>query len=213
MSSRQRKSAEPQHENTKARIRQVATQEFSAEGFAGARVDRIAKNAGVNIRMIYYFFGSKEGLLKDVMSANSRRRSAAMPQAYDTPGELITAYFDGFCERPNAPRLLVWEALQTPAESAELLSDYDERREAIKQRVDKVRALQKKGLIPAEMDPKLFYLFAFALAIFPSIFSQTVYATTGKYPSNKTFRKQYTGFLKRIADLIVKSAQGAPRGK
>jgi AcrR family transcriptional regulator len=212
MSSRPKKSAGPQHESTKERIRQVATQEFSAEGFAGARVDRIAKAAGVNIRMIYYFFGSKEGLLKDVMSGNARRRSAAMPKEYDDAGDLLSAYFDGFYQWPNAARLLVWEALQTPAESADLLSDYDERRDTIKQRVDKVRALQKKGLIPADMDPKLFYLFAVALAIFPPTFSQTVYVVTGKYPSNKAFRKQYNAFLKRIADLIAKDAGGAPAG-
>jgi AcrR family transcriptional regulator len=213
MSSGQKKSARSQHESTKERIRDVAIREFSTEGFAGARVDRIAKAAGVNIRMIYYFFGSKEALLKDVMSDNARRRSAAMPKVYESAGDLLTAYFEGFCEWPHAARLLVWEALQTPAESADLLANYDERRGTIKQRIDKVRALQKRGLIPADLDPKLFYLVAVALAIFPLTFSQTVYVVTGKYPSNKAFRKQYNDFLKRIADLIMKGAEKAPSGK
>ena len=208
MSKRPRKSTEPQQESTKDRIRQAAMQEFSAEGFAGARVDRIAKAAGVNIRMIYYFFGSKEALLKDVMSDIGRQRRVALAHSFDTPGEQLVKYFESLYDRPDAVRLLVWEALQTPTESANLLANYEERRETIKKRVDGIKGLQKKGLIPASLDPKLLYLFFVALTIYTTTFPQTVYVTTGKYPSNKTFKKQYAEFLKQIGELLVKGARG-----
>lgn len=47
---------------TRARILGAATQEFARHGLGGARVDRIAKRAGANKRMLYYYFGDKEKL-------------------------------------------------------------------------------------------------------------------------------------------------------
>ena len=37
--------------------------EFSAKGFAGARVSEIAARAGVNQQLIAYYFDGKQGLL------------------------------------------------------------------------------------------------------------------------------------------------------
>ena len=49
------------------RILDAATDEFARGGFAGARVDRIAKGAEANERMLYYYFGNKEGLFRAVL--------------------------------------------------------------------------------------------------------------------------------------------------
>lgn len=56
-------------ERTRDNILQVATVEFAANGFAGARVDRIAELTRTTKRMIYYYFASKEGLYLQVMEA------------------------------------------------------------------------------------------------------------------------------------------------
>src|SRR6059058_5820599 len=47
-------------EGMRIRILEAAKQEFAAHGLAGARVDRIAVNAGANKRMLYYHVGNKE---------------------------------------------------------------------------------------------------------------------------------------------------------
>ena len=49
-------------ERTKQSILASATEEFSRYGLGGARVDRIAQRAGANKRMLYYYFGDKDGL-------------------------------------------------------------------------------------------------------------------------------------------------------
>jgi AcrR family transcriptional regulator len=54
-------------ERTRARILDAATEEFSMRGLAGARVDAIAQRAGANKRMLYHYFGNKEGLFLAVM--------------------------------------------------------------------------------------------------------------------------------------------------
>ena len=52
---------------SRARVFAAAAEEFAARGFDGAKVDRIAERAGVNKRLIYYYFGSKEGLYLAVL--------------------------------------------------------------------------------------------------------------------------------------------------
>src|SRR5215472_12726363 len=53
--------------DTRARILQAALQEFAEEGYAGARTDRIAKRARVNIALVFYYFKSKDQLYGAVL--------------------------------------------------------------------------------------------------------------------------------------------------
>ena len=54
-------------EATRANILQIATEEFAEKGFSGARVDDIAARTNTSKRMIYYYFGDKEGLFVAVI--------------------------------------------------------------------------------------------------------------------------------------------------
>jgi TetR/AcrR family transcriptional regulator len=54
-------------ERTQQSILAAAEAEFADKGLAGARVDVIAGRAGANKRMLYYYFGSKEGLYLAVL--------------------------------------------------------------------------------------------------------------------------------------------------
>lgn len=56
-------------ERTRAVILAAATAEITAKGLGGARVDEIAERAGVNKRMIYHYFGDKDGLYLAVLEA------------------------------------------------------------------------------------------------------------------------------------------------
>lgn len=49
------------------RILSAATDEFARYGYGGARIDRIAKTAGANKRMLYYHVGKKEALYLAVL--------------------------------------------------------------------------------------------------------------------------------------------------
>ena len=54
-------------ERSRGLILQAAAQEFARSGLGGARVDRIAAQAGVNVRMLYYYFRSKDDLFLAVL--------------------------------------------------------------------------------------------------------------------------------------------------
>lgn len=59
-------------ERTMAGILAVATHEFAKKGLAGARIDEIAAATKTSKRMIYYYFGNKEGLYIAVLEAAYR---------------------------------------------------------------------------------------------------------------------------------------------
>src|SRR5690606_32918641 len=49
-------------EGTRQNIIEIASQEFALNGLSGARIDEIAAKTRASKRMIYYYFGDKEGL-------------------------------------------------------------------------------------------------------------------------------------------------------
>lgn len=70
---------EPQRdaERTRAELLAVATEVFAESGYSGARVDVIAERTRTTKRMIYYYFGGKEGLYMAVLENAYRGIRAA----------------------------------------------------------------------------------------------------------------------------------------
>src|SRR3954463_11601310 len=80
--STQRRRADPPSrkldpEGAKQDILDVATKEFAQHGLSGARVDAIAARTRTAKHMIYYYFGSKEGLFLAVLEQSYARMRAA----------------------------------------------------------------------------------------------------------------------------------------
>lgn len=53
--------------NTKERIMKIATDIFAHKGYTATSTREITRKAGVNLSMISYYFGSKEGLFKAII--------------------------------------------------------------------------------------------------------------------------------------------------
>ena len=94
----------------------AAAAEFSDRGFDAARVDRIAARAGLNKAMLYYHYGSKQGLylavLRDMFGAVSARARAIA----DAPGRAdakmdawIAAIVEEAAARPWFPPIMLRE--------------------------------------------------------------------------------------------------------
>jgi AcrR family transcriptional regulator len=85
-----RRSRDP--EQTRRDIIDAATVEFSENGLSGARVDAIAARSSTSVRMIYYYFGSKEGLYRAVLEqsyGDMRRAERELSLERLTPPEAI----------------------------------------------------------------------------------------------------------------------------
>src|SRR5690606_30570223 len=63
---------------SRERLLAAAAAEFAARGFAGAKVDRISAKARLNKAMIYYHFGSKAALYREVLLDVFRTVAAAV---------------------------------------------------------------------------------------------------------------------------------------
>ena len=60
------------------KILKSATTEFAAKGFAGARMDEIARQAKINKAMIYYHIGDKKSLYDAVLNSSFGNLAAVM---------------------------------------------------------------------------------------------------------------------------------------
>src|SRR6204780_4599603 len=99
-------------ERTRERILSAALKEFAAKGFAGARVDAIARRAAINKRMLYHYFEDKEGLFRAVLRRKISERQAWAENLSGDPAESLSFWFEAACKDPDWVRLLEWEALQ-----------------------------------------------------------------------------------------------------
>src|SRR6266568_2596676 len=108
--------AERNPERTRARILSAALKEFAAKGFAGARVDAIARRAAINKRMLYHYFGDKEGLFRAVLRRKIAERQAWAENLSGDPAESLAFWFEATCKDADWVRLLEWEALQSGEE-------------------------------------------------------------------------------------------------
>jgi AcrR family transcriptional regulator len=97
----------------------AALKEFSERGYAGARVDSIAQHAGLNVRLVYHYFGGKEGLYDEALAAvmsDLRNIVEGFPVIKMTVDEkslrgLFSSFFSLMLERPQAAKLLVSEII------------------------------------------------------------------------------------------------------
>jgi AcrR family transcriptional regulator len=100
-------------ERTREDILDVATEEFSEFGLSGARVDSIAEKTRTSKRMIYYYYGSKEGLYlavlerayRKIRSLESDLQLAELPPE-EALRQLIGTTFDHDEQNPDFVRLV-----------------------------------------------------------------------------------------------------------
>jgi AcrR family transcriptional regulator len=101
-------------EGSRERILEGAAEEFAQSGFAGARIDRIARRTKLNVRMIYYHFGSKKGLYRAVLENIYEEASKiidATEREQDPTVAALGLYFDLLAENPRFADVLVRELL------------------------------------------------------------------------------------------------------
>jgi AcrR family transcriptional regulator len=87
------------------RLFAAAATAFAAHGFAGTSVDRIADAARLNKAMIYYHFGSKAGLYREIlrdMFAAVGARARAVAASDLAPADKMRAFVDTFATEAQA---------------------------------------------------------------------------------------------------------------
>lgn len=168
-----RAAGERDPERTRAAILAAATREFTSKGLNGARVDRIAQLSGVNKRMIYYYFGDKEGLYLAVLEetyAAIRNPEIGLRlddrEAVEGMRELIRFTWDYFIKHPEFLSLLATENLH----EARFLRTSRKIRDLHSPLVGIITSLLargvKEGVFRANVDPVQLYISIASLGFF-----------------------------------------------
>jgi AcrR family transcriptional regulator len=208
-------------ERTRRRILDAALKEFSARGFAGARVGSITRRAKVNKRMLYHYFGDKEGLFRAVLRHKISERKA---RVYGSPDEFIGSlpkWFGKHC--PNAAcrsrctpwcaaawfaengsdkdwvRILAWEGLQTADKP---VLDEAHRRQSAQQSLAQIRQDQAAGKISPDFAPEHLQLAMVSLSMFPAALPQLVRLIVGRSADDPKFQREYAAFLKQFVGKL-----------
>ncbi|MEV0555143.1 TetR family transcriptional regulator [Streptomyces sp. NPDC050597] len=139
-------------DSTRERIVVAARDEFARHGIAGARVDRIAKQARTSKERVYAYFRGKEALYGHVAAKElTELAEATKMDPADLPG-YAGCLFDHFTARPDHHRLITWGRLEL-GDSAVTDTGADPTRAAIARKLDQLRQAQQAGRLDPAWDP------------------------------------------------------------
>jgi AcrR family transcriptional regulator len=135
---------------TMAGILEVATHEFADKGLTGARIDAIAAATRTSKRMIYYYFGSKDGLYLAVLEEAYRRMRAIESDLHlddlppiDALQKLVEFTYDHHRDNEDFIRLVMNENIQR--------GDYLRQSQSIQQlnskAIESVREVYDRGVL------------------------------------------------------------------
>jgi AcrR family transcriptional regulator len=160
-------------EGTKRNIIEVATEEFAGKGFGGARVDVIAARTKTSKRMIYYYFGGKEGVYIAVLEAayrSIRTIEASLDLAHQQPEQalraLIAFTFDYQNAHPEFVRLVMNENILNGAYVARSKTIQRLNSPAIEALTDLLSRGQREGVFRRDVDPVDLHMSISALCFF-----------------------------------------------
>ena len=194
-------------ERTRAAILSAATQEFTANGLTGARVDAIAERARVNKRMIYHYFGDKEGLYLAVLEATYASIRAAELDLHladrdpvDGMRELVLFTWRYFLAHPEFLSLLGTENLHKAA----YLKRSKRIRELHSPLVGMISVLLERGakerVFRANVDPVELYITIAALGFFYLSNRHTLSTIFGR---DLSASKSITARGEHIVDVVL----------
>lgn len=136
-------------EGTRQNIIEIASDEFALNGLAGARIDEIAARTRSSKRMIYYYFGDKEGLYLSALE-NAYRLVREGESKLDVEGldplaalrKLVEFTFDHHHQHEDFIRMVMIENIHH--------GEYLERSKVIRQlnvsAIDTIKSVYNRGV-------------------------------------------------------------------
>ncbi len=155
----------------------AARAEFAQHGLAGARIDRIARNAQASKERLYAHFGDKAALFREVVAEDSAEFFRVIDRRRDNIPEFVGEVFDLARNHPEHVRMITWARLEGFA----LDEPQADGQPLLTETVKAVRAAQAAGQVDPWWEPAdlivLLLGMALAWANSPDPFSATADAT------------------------------------
>ncbi|MEV7866364.1 TetR family transcriptional regulator [Streptomyces sp. NPDC088124] len=132
------------------RILEAAMDEFIRHGVGGARVDRIARNAGASKERLYAYFGDKRTLFDEAVRGAVERSSMAVGIDDGDLVEYAGRLAGHFFRHPDDLRMMAWMRLEEECERALRTGDV---RAHAERKIEAVRRAQAAGTVDGAWDP------------------------------------------------------------
>ena len=199
-------------DRSQGEILDAALAEFAALGLGGARVDRIAERAGVNKRLIYYYFGSKEDLFLAVLErayegirSEERRIEMSQVEPIEAIRRLIAFTWNYYIEHPEFLTLLNSENLHRARHLRRSTKIASMHSPFVQTLADVLQRGHEAGLFRAGVDPVQLYISIAGLAYFylgnchtlSTIFARDLLATKAKVERLSHMTDLVLGYLVR----------------
>ncbi|SQD99321.1 MULTISPECIES: TetR/AcrR family transcriptional regulator [unclassified Parafrankia] len=180
-------------DRSRERLLAAALDEFSARGWAGARVNAIAARADLNPQLITYYFGGKEGLYR-ALQQRWLEQEATLTEPRSGLADLVAAYQEASFADPRMTRLLLWAGLGEHADAGQRPPDQPDEREDLSD----LERRQAEGEIAADLDPGLLQLALMGAGVVPIALPQVVRRITGLDPDDPGFQARYSELMQRL---------------
>jgi AcrR family transcriptional regulator len=181
---------------TRDAILEAAISEFIERGFAGVRMEHVARRAGFNKALVYRWFKDKETLFQEAMTRRFSQRSDLLDNAPEDLTSLLAWWSEQSLRDPEFMRMILREALdardQPPVHAAFRQAYY-------RRQIDLVRRLQAEGSIDPAFDAEMLFVALLAVVTLTTALPQIVELATGAYPRSARFRKRWVALLNDLA--------------
>ncbi len=194
-------------ERTREQILQAAAREFADSGLGGARVDRIAAQASVNVRMLYYYFSSKDDLFLavlerayEVIREAEKGLNLDEAQPIDAVRRLIEFTWQFQLSHPDFITLLNSENLHQGrhlAGSASIAKLHAPLLETIGRMLERGA---KAGVFRRDVDPMRFYILIASLGYF---YLSNRYTLSAIFGRNLMAPKQRSAHLAYMMEVVL----------
>lgn len=192
---------------TRARILGAAMEEFAAKGLPDARIEDVAIRAGANRRMIYYYFGSKEGLYLAALEAvyselldEERKIDVKNLDPIEAIAELVSMKIDHYTNYPRFITFLNMENLYRARhlKRSKRIGEFKAPFTEVIARV--LKRGQRAGLFRKGIDPVDLYISICALGY---MYFSNQYTLGVIFNRNLTSPKALQKWKLTIVDLII----------
>ena len=185
---------------TRNAILEAAVEEFIERGFAGERMEHVAKRAGYNKALVYRWFTDRETLFREALKRRFSQRAGLLDKLPQTLPEIFRWWSQQAASDPNFMRMILREALEL-REKEPVHAEF--RREYYRRQIEILKSFQMKKRIGAEFDPEMLFLALLSVVTLTSVLPQIVQLATGLRPEDKKFQRRWKAFLDTFAAHLL----------
>ncbi|HLR76986.1 MAG TPA: TetR/AcrR family transcriptional regulator [Balneolaceae bacterium] len=169
-----------EEKSTEEIIFEAARRVFKQKGKAGARMQEIADEAGINKSMLHYYFRNKDSLFREVYQREMTKFLPILMQVVETDAPLeekvasvVDTYYQFFKKNRNLPQFIIMEMNANPERFKEFIKAQDINLDsALKAQL--IEAAGKGNMDPVPVNQLI--VSEVALVIFPFIASPMIQA-------------------------------------